>query len=93
MDHKNEDVAEVARIEDMAGAEIDPKDEAMVKQGNAALYVEAIQRYPVDEAIDQEEEKRLKRKLDIRILPLLGICYFFYVRLSLRSTFRGNLID
>ncbi|KAJ5464091.1 Major facilitator superfamily domaingeneral substrate transporter [Penicillium sp. IBT 31633x] len=42
------------------------------------LYLEAIQRYPVDEAIDQEAEKRLKRKLDMRILPLLGICYFFY---------------
>ncbi|KAE8358711.1 MFS allantoate transporter [Aspergillus caelatus] len=30
------------------------------------------------EAIDSDEEKRLIRKLDMRILPLLGICYFFY---------------
>jgi hypothetical protein len=44
------------------------------------LYLEAIQRYPNDESIDKEAEKRLKRKLDIRLLPLLGICYFFYVR-------------
>lgn len=44
------------------------------------LYAEALRRYPNDEAIDQAEEKRLVRKLDMRILPLLGICYFFYVR-------------
>lgn len=79
MDNKNEDAAEVARIEDMGQAEVNPKDEAIINQGNSALYMEALARYPVDEAIDQEEEKRLKRKLDIRILPLLGICYFFYV--------------
>lgn len=44
------------------------------------MYLEAMERYPNDEAIDQADEKRLLRKLDMRILPLLGICYFFYVR-------------
>ena len=43
------------------------------------MYIEALERYPVDEAIDQAEEKRIVRKLDMHILPLLGICYFFYV--------------
>lgn len=43
------------------------------------IYAEAIARYPNDEAIDQCDEERLKRKLDKRILPLLGACYFFYV--------------
>jgi len=46
----------------------------------ADLYAEALRRYPNDESIDQADEKRLKRKLDTRIIPLLGICYFFYVR-------------
>lgn len=46
------------------------------------MYLEAMERYPNDEAIDQAAEKRLLRKLDMRILPLLGICYFFYVSLS-----------
>ncbi|KAL7934494.1 major facilitator superfamily domain-containing protein [Trichoderma chlorosporum] len=42
------------------------------------MYLEAMERYPNDEAIDQADEKRLLRKLDMRILPLLGTCYFFY---------------
>ncbi|KAL3952031.1 hypothetical protein ACCO45_013748 [Purpureocillium lilacinum] len=42
------------------------------------LYAEALAKYPNDEAIDRAEEKRLVRRLDFRILPLLGICYFFY---------------
>lgn len=46
------------------------------------MYLEAMERYPNDEAIDQAAEKRLLRKLDMRILPLLGICYFFYVSLD-----------
>jgi hypothetical protein len=43
------------------------------------MYHQALQLYPNDEAIDNEEEKKLLRKLDSRILPALGICYFFYV--------------
>ena len=38
------------------------------------------------DAIDQADEKRLLRKLDMRILPLLGICYFFYVSFPLMLT-------
>ncbi|KAI5206927.1 MFS general substrate transporter [Aureobasidium subglaciale] len=44
----------------------------------ADIYAEALRRYPNDESIDQADEKRLKRKLDRHILPLLGVCYFFY---------------
>lgn len=43
-----------------------------------SLYHEALARYPDDESIDQTQEKAVVRKLDQRILPLLGICYFFY---------------
>ncbi|KAI1447121.1 MFS general substrate transporter [Annulohypoxylon stygium] len=51
---------------------------AKINQRHAEMYQEALQRYPDDAAIDEESEKKLKRKLDRRILPLLGICYFFY---------------
>jgi hypothetical protein len=74
-----DEVDEVARIEDLQNVESTRKD-LMIDQDHSALYLEAIQRYPVDDAIDQDAEKRLKRKLDMRIIPLLGICYFFYVR-------------
>ncbi|KAH8883000.1 MFS general substrate transporter [Thozetella sp. PMI_491] len=49
-----------------------------IQQQNAHFYLEALEKYPNDESIDKAAEKRLIRKLDIRILPLLGICYFFY---------------
>ncbi|TQN68781.1 putative transporter [Colletotrichum shisoi] len=49
-----------------------------VQQQHPEIYMQALARYPNDESIDQAEEKRLLRKLDMRILPLLGICYFFY---------------
>lgn len=51
----------------------------LVNQAHPEIYMEALVRYPNDEAIDQADEKRLVRKLDMRILPLLGVCYFFYV--------------
>lgn len=54
-----------------------------IKQLNAALYVEALEKYGQDGDIDPEVEKKLKRKIDRRIIPLLGICYFFYVSSSL----------
>lgn len=57
--------------------------ERHINQPHAAIYAEAIARYPNDDAIDQADEARLKRKLDKKILPLLGICYFFYVSLHL----------
>ena len=49
-----------------------------IKQAHPEIYQEALERYPNDESIDQASEKKLLRKLDTRILPLLGICYFFY---------------
>ena len=59
-----------------------------------SIYAEALARYPTDESIDQKDETKLKRKLDRRILPLLGICYFFYVRtqsyFSITKQMRGS---
>lgn len=88
MGSKHDDVDEVAGVEELHHVESAPPKDAMIDQGaHAALYLEAIQRYPVDDAIDRDAEKRLKRKLDMRILPLLGICYFFYVRVYTRKPF------
>ena len=42
------------------------------------IYAEALARYPNDECIDAREENKVRRKLDLRILPVLGVCYFFY---------------
>ncbi|KAE8347527.1 hypothetical protein BDV24DRAFT_147000 [Aspergillus arachidicola] len=80
---KHDEVPDVVRIEDLRHVEStqnDPKSltTTAINQEHSELYLEAIQRYPVDAAIDKDEEKRLIRKLDMRILPLLGICYFFY---------------
>ncbi len=51
---------------------------SQVNQNEPELYLEALARYPNDESIDRDAERRLVRKIDMRILPLLGICYFFY---------------
>ena len=56
--------------------------EDRIKQQHADLYLEALQKYGQDGTIDPVAEKRLKRKLDMRILPLLGICYFFVSRVT-----------
>ena len=72
-----EDVAHLERRgSDDAEGVSDPKQQ--VNQDKPDIYIEALARYPNDEAIDAADEKRLVRKLDMRILPLLGICYFFY---------------
>lgn len=63
---------------------------AKINQRHAEMYQEALQRYPDDAAIDEESEKKLKRKLDRRILPLLGICYFFYVCVSDHTESRSS---
>ncbi|KAI0474424.1 major facilitator superfamily domain-containing protein [Xylaria cf. heliscus] len=77
-----------SKINDLAGIENNyVEDAGQLKKDNVAynvrqphheLYVEALQRYPSDEYIDKLAEAKLRRKLDYRILPLLGICYFFY---------------
>lgn len=61
---------------------------AAINQAHSAMYAEAIERYPSDEAIDGAVERKLVRKLDRRILPLLGICYFFYVSLNIHRASR-----
>lgn len=83
MGSKHEDVPEVAGIEDVELTQKDPKGAtaaALINQDDQEIYLEALDRYPVRESIDRAAEKRLIRKLDMQILPLLGICYFFYVR-------------
>jgi len=45
---------------------------------NNDIFAEALARYPNDECIDTREENKVRRKLDFRILPVLGVCYFFY---------------
>ncbi|KAJ5179246.1 hypothetical protein N7492_002456 [Penicillium capsulatum] len=81
MDSKQDDVPEAAGIEDVEMAQKDPKGStvaAMINQDDHEIYLEAMERYPAYDAIDRTAEKRLIRKLDMQILPLLGICYFFY---------------
>ncbi|AFR92856.1 hypothetical protein C343_00742 [Cryptococcus neoformans C23] len=71
-----------AHVEDTVAANkagddiVDPIE--LVRQEHGELYAEALERYGQDNSIDPEDEKKLKRKLDKRIIPLLGICYFFY---------------
>lgn len=72
-----------------AAHHIDRKD--IHVSAHAELYREALERYPTDESIDRVAEKKLVRKLDWRIIPLLGVCYFFYVRSQARS--RRSLIS
>jgi hypothetical protein len=42
------------------------------------IYAEALAQYPTDDSIDPILEKRVRRKLDRLIIPVLGVCYFFY---------------
>ena len=65
----------------------------IINQHNADMYHEALRRYPNDEAIDKEQERKLKRKLDMRILPLLGMCYFFYVSNCAGTRFLATLAN
>lgn len=61
-----------------------PSAQARIAQQNAALYLEALERYGADgSGLDPAAEKKLKRKLDLRIIPALAVCYFFYVSSSL----------
>jgi len=82
------ELVEDCRLSDV---EVNPKLAANINQVHTAMYAEAIERYPNDDAIDGDLEKRLVRKLDFRILPLLGICYFFYVSYSAILTYQITL--
>ena len=85
-DIKNE--VELATQGDCDHIENAPKPvPTQINQKNAEMYHEAIARYPNDDAIDAEEERKVIRKLDRRILPVLGICYFFYVRIDTQYIF------
>jgi hypothetical protein len=42
------------------------------------IFAEALARYPNDDCIDTREENKVLRKLDLRILPVLGVFYLFY---------------
>ncbi|KND86848.1 Nonribosomal peptide synthetase 8 [Tolypocladium ophioglossoides CBS 100239] len=75
---RNEPVKSIDGDIDSSEHDVKQTIEDTIHHPDPQLYAEALQRYPNDEAIDQAEEKRLVRKLDMRILPLLGICYFFY---------------
>lgn len=50
--------------------------------GGDAFYQEALEKYGQEGSIDPVVEKTLVRKIDLRILPILGVCYFFYVSSS-----------
>lgn len=75
------EMAEVQRIDHVSqdNGEVKTQLADKINQDHADFFLEAIQIYPTEESIDREAEKRLKRKLDWRIIPLLGVCYFFYV--------------
>ena len=52
--------------------------ESSLDDPNNDIFAEALARYPNDECIDTRDENKVRRKLDLRILPVLGVCYFFY---------------
>lgn len=84
MDDYNHDIKEVPvqasnGESEHVSEDLKPAVAVKINQLHAEMYHEALQLYPNDDAIDKEDERRLRRKLDMRILPLLGICYFFYV--------------
>lgn len=49
-----------------------------IKQQHADLYEEALEKYGRDGTIDPVVERRLRRKINFIVLPLLGVCYFYY---------------
>lgn len=64
-----------------------------INQHNGDMYREALERYPNDDTIPVEDEKKIIRKLDRRIIPALGVCYFFYVRCSVPQTMYSLLVS
>ncbi|KAI1022766.1 hypothetical protein LB503_000659 [Fusarium chuoi] len=48
------------------------------KPQGSGIYAEALAQYPTDDSIDPILEKKVRRKLDRLIIPVLGVCYFFY---------------
>ena len=54
------------------------RSEHASKPHEDGIYAEALAQYPTDDSIDPILEKRVRRKLDRLIIPVLGVCYFFY---------------
>jgi hypothetical protein len=75
---------ERARAEEMeqAGDNIARVDSVhsghMDKPHEDGIYAQALAQYPTDDSIDPILEKKVRRKLDRLIIPVLGVCYFFY---------------
>lgn len=77
--HEDGHIAEKDMAVDQIEQDVASIGLAKTHHGLSGMYAEAVERYPNDDHIDPEEERRLTRKLDMRIIPVLGICYFFYV--------------
>ncbi|KAJ9124717.1 hypothetical protein QFC24_003085 [Naganishia onofrii] len=72
-------------VEDVnPGKHADVEDDvAPGRLGNAtgiatAMYAEALEKYGSEGSIDPAKEKKLVRKIDRIMIPILGVCYFFY---------------
>lgn len=61
----------IARVDSIRSAHPDKPDED-------GIYAQALAQYPTDDSIDPALEKKVRRKLDRLIIPVLGVCYFFY---------------
>jgi hypothetical protein len=61
----------ISRIDSVQAGNVD-------KPQGAGIYAEALAQYPTDDSIDPILEKKVRRKLDRLIIPVLGVCYFFY---------------
>ncbi|KAF5020352.1 hypothetical protein F66182_7624 [Fusarium sp. NRRL 66182] len=57
---------------------VDSVESGHVVKQQHEIYAQALAQYPTDDSIDPIQEKKIRRKLDRRIIPVLGVCYFFY---------------
>lgn len=61
----------ITKIDSVRSGQVD-------KPQGGGIYAEALAQYPTDDSIDPILEKKVRRKLDRLIIPVLGVCYFFY---------------
>lgn len=57
---------------------VDSVHSVQVDKPHDGIYAQALAQYPTDDSIDPILEKKVRRKLDRLIIPVLGVCYFFY---------------